>query len=213
MNQILSWAEMLVILKSEGDLNDTSEDTNLLTWANEILAEIAGSTEHIRDFRIDQVTILANASTVDIDGFYIREIEQVYYQKFAAGVFVRRWDIREQHTPIYPAPIVGATDSYTVKQTNTTTTPRLTLTLYPIASGVVADKIQLIATVYPKIIDDTTLLPFVSLYPMLKRSVLQRLQMKRNLAPERIDTYKDGIARAATAAGISSKDNGDSNDT
>lgn len=207
--QILTWAEFLASIKAEGDVNDTTEDVWLLTTANEILTEIcASATESLRDLMIDTTVAIAGVNGITFPGIYLGKIFSVFYQKFAAGLYSRRWDITDVTGVISPAPIENATEAYTAKQTNTAAVPEVQLVFYPIGSGVVGDKIQIIANGFQHITADATLLPYVSFYPFLRRSLLQRLQIKRDTATELVKSWQPLMQSGAVAAGIGTINDG-----
>lgn len=205
MALIKTWTEFLTEVKLEAKVQDTQDDANILNIANEVLVEICSSTSNLRDLRVDEVVVLAGTSTVDYTTVYLHEIEQVYYQKFSAGVFSRRWELTEANGKVIPPPITGP-DAYTVATTTTLTTPKSTFTLYPIASGTVGDKLQVVGTGFKYITDANSTMPYVSFYPMIKRSILQRLQIKRNIDPNLIQMMDGSIERATSAAGLGSQD-------
>jgi hypothetical protein len=210
MPQILTWALFLAQLKREAALENNEEDTMMLGIANELLVEICANTENLRDVRIDVTTPIATAGFLDLPNYYLHEVEQVYYQMWGGGSLLRQWAITEEAGMVCPAPVEGKPNSYVMTYIPDLVTfnPSYRFTFNPLGSGTVADKVRVIASGIPTIVGVDTVMPYVSFYPMLQRSILQRLQMKRNKDPEKTKQWEPLITRAAQAAGLGSRDDG-----
>lgn len=205
MALIKNWSEFRNELRDELKIQGDVEDNYLLATANEVLAEICSSTSNLRDLRFDVLQAFAVTGTVTLSGTYIHEIEQVYYQKFNAGVFQQEWELTEMNGLIVPPPIAGP-DSYVVFNNSTGGTIEFVFNVGPTNLATAGDKLRVVGTGYKYITDITSQMPYVSFYPMLKRSILQRMQIKRNVDPQKIQVVEPSIQRAQTAAGMGSQD-------
>lgn len=211
-NLFLTFTEFLAAIKVEAQLNDTSCDTLILNLTNEILVEIVSSTKNLRDFEIDQDFDIANSSDTNLLGFYFAEIRQIYYKRYNVAippVLQNRWTLAEQGGLVCPV-IHGANGypyCYTLRnQVVNQTDPNFQLIFYPVGSAFTHDKIQVIGTAFKFISGGADLMPYSAVYPMLTRSILQRLQIYRNKGKDNTSQWDGLIQRAATGVALGTKD-------
>lgn len=208
MTRVLTWAQFLADLKTELNTQDDSEDGLLLSLANEALTQMAQSGKDLREFGLDE-TLNINAVPLLVSTLAIANIERVYYHKYTAGVFTLRWDLTEQSGIVGPAPVSGGTNCYTIKtEANGADNPRYTFTFYPLNSAVINDKIQIVGTGFSLIVDGTTLMPYFSLYPWIKLTVIERFKVHRNESAEKVKTVTDMVNRSGSMAAVGTADKG-----
>lgn len=221
MSPVVTSAEYLAMIKRELKINDATEDQQILELTNEALIEAAGLFPNNRGLEVDEEYDISQAYGIVIASLatgspiFLTKIHQIYYHQYLTGAFQREWDMTEFNGLVYPAPVDGKPNSYTINQRKIAIPAiEYEIIFSPKDSGTPGDKIRIVATgirIFTAF-DVNNQFDAVDLLPFVKRSVIHRMALKKN-QPQVAEQFAPLIARVVPST-TNNSDVGDQvNDT
>lgn len=201
-----TYGEFLARVKLEAKLNDSSEDSLILSLVNECLTILCGMDDYKIDFRLNEVLYpVLNPSTTDLTNIFIDEIKQIIYLYRVGGVNKGAWELTESNdvpsTPANEDAVALQPSQYKIAPiTIAANQIDWKLTFLPYASASTNSLIDIIATGFKTIVDSNSIIPAKSCYAALVTMVLQRLQIKRNAAPSTIQALQQVNEQAVVSS-------------